>query len=424
MEREIMVLSSRDLLPASKDRRADATLVSRCFHSSISVIVTALVCATVRAGTVHFQEPTLSDIDRHFFVAPTSVPQGLFDLIQWPPNPSSDSGDLPVDWDVGLYTGYTPPAPIDRHQRGVSNIAVGSTAVQAAGNTVGFLIDSASLVTPGTGSGTLFPIVAQHNFPVAKQFVPFAEPGKTLVYAMQAQIPYARGEGECGLPGSACAYATMYFDIQDVTTGLNFWYGATLYDTRGTPNGLGHLGETVGYDGNTQQAIIGAVVNLSAAQGAKFTTALPTSRGFQSQTWAGYRPFQFAMTAHNLRNAVRAVKSAFQQQYGALSEDPRDYRVFHFNFNPEVAYFGGNASIGVAFNNIRISVQDGSDCYDTYNGVSNVKGLTNGDARFLCYKKQWHDCGYPHDVRWSVHAADGEVVGTHTCERAKATWTP
>lgn len=419
-----MVLSSRDLPLASRDEGANLALSSRCFYSAVSVMVIALVCATVRAGTVHFQEPIIEDVEHHFFVAPTSVPQGLFDLIQWPPNPGSASGDLAIDWDVGLYTGYVPPAPIDSHQRGVSNITVGSTAVQAAGNTVGFLIDSASLVTPDTGSGTLLPIVAQHNFPIAKQFMPFAQSGKTLVYAMQAQIPYARGEGDCGLPGSACAYATMYFDIQDVTTGLNFWYGATLYDTRGTPNGLGRLGETVGYDGNTQQAIIGAVVNLGAAQGAKFTTALPTSRGFQAQTWAGYRPFQFAMTADNLRNAIRAVKSTFQQQYGALSEDPKNYRVFHFNFNPEVAYFGGSASIGVAFNNIRISVQDSSDCYDTYNGASDVKGLTNGDGRFLCYKRQWYDCGYPRDVRWSVHASDGEVVGTHACDRAKAAWMP
>ena len=362
-------------------------------------------------------------MDDNLFVAPTSVPQGLFELIQWPSNPSSASGDFPAGWDVGLYTGYTPPAPLETHQRGVSPAVAGSTAVQADGATVGFLIDSDSLVTPATSSGTLLPIVAQYNFPVADQFAPFGEPGKTLVYAMQAQIPYAKGEGSCGLAGSACAYATLYFDIRDVTTGLNFWYGATLYDTRGTPNGIGHLGETVGFDGNTQQAIIGAVVNLGAAQGAKFTTSLPTSRGFQAQTWTGYEPFQFAMTADNLRNAIRAVKVTFPQQYSTLSMHPRDYRVLHFNFNPEVAYFGGKASIGVAFNNIRISVQDSSDCYDTYNGVSNVKGLTNGDARFLCYRKQWHDCGYPHDLRWSLHASDGEVIGTHTCELAKAAWT-
>lgn len=422
-EREVMILAGRDLLAARRNEgtsRASTRLptVGHC------VIVALLACVTARAGTVQFQEPPISHLDKNFFVAPASVPFGLFELIQWPSNPDSASGDLAVNWDVGLYTGFTPPAPAESHQRGVSNITAGSTAVQAAGNTVGFLIDSASLTTPSTGSGTLFPIVAQYNFPKARQFKPFAEPGKTLVYAMQAQVPYAKGEGNCGLTGSACAYATLYFDIQDVTTGLEFWYGATLFDTRGTPNGLGFLGETINYDGNTQQAIIGAVVNLSAAEGAMFTTALPTSKGFQSQTWTGYKPFQFAMTARNLRNAIHAVKSTFPQQYGALSDDPANYQVFHFNFNPEVAYFGGNASIGVAFNNIRISLQDNSDCYDTYNGVSDVTGLTNGDTRFLCYKRKWYDCGFPRDTRWSTHASDGEVVGTHTCERAEATWKP
>lgn len=386
------------------------------------VIVALLVCVGARAGTVQFQEPPVSRIDQNFFVDPASVPAGLFELIQWPPDPGSPPGDVAISWDVGLYTGFTPPGVAESHQRGVSNITVGSTAVQAGGNTVGFLIDSASLVAPGTGSGTLFPIVAQENFPASRQFRPFSEPGKMLVYAMQAQIPYAKGEGSCGLSGSACAYATLYFDIQDVTSGLNFWYGATLFDTRGTPNGLGFLGETINYDGNTQQAIIGAVVNLSAAEGALFTTALPTSKGFQSQTWVGYKAFQFAMTADNLRNAIQAVKATFPQQYGNLSGDPGNYRVFHFNFNPEVAYFGGHAAIGVAFNNIRISVQDGSDCDNAFNGVSDVTGLTNGDQRFLCYKRQWYDCGLPRDVRWSVHATDGQVVGSHSCELAKATW--
>jgi len=420
-EREVMIFSARDLQAVRRNKGINGT---PCGSPTAGhcVLMALLTCVAAHAGTVQFQEPPIPRIDQNFFVDPGPVPFGLFELIQWPPNPGSESGDLAINWDVGLYTGFTPPAPAANHQRGVSNITVGSTAVQAAGNTVGFLIDSASLTIPSTGSGTLFPIVAQENFPKSRLFRPFAERGKTLVYAMQAQIPYAKGEGTCGRAGSACAYATMYFDIQDVTTGLDFWYGATLFDTRGTPNGIGFLGETINYDGSTQQAIIGAVVNLSGAEGAMFTTALPTSAGFQSQTWPGYKAFQFAVTARNLRNAIQAVKTTFPQQYGNLSNDPANYQVFHFNFNPEVAYFGGNAAIGVAFNNIRISVQDSSDCDNTYNGVSDVTGLTNGDNRFLCYKRQWYDCGFSRDVRWSVHASDGQVVGIHTCERAKAAW--
>ena len=153
----------------------------------IRAILVMLVCTAARAGTVYFQQPPISHIDHHFFVDPPSAPIGLFELIQWSPNPNSASGDFPVDWDVSLYTGYTPPSPLARHQRGVSNSTAGSTAVQAAGNTVGFLIDSASLATPGTSSGTLFPMVAQYNFPAGSQFAPFTQPGKTLVYAMQAQ---------------------------------------------------------------------------------------------------------------------------------------------------------------------------------------------------------------------------------------------
>jgi len=396
--------------------------VSRDQTGRAAALVCVLFCVVAHGGQLYFQEPSIQSIDRHFFVAPQSVPRGLFELIQWPSNPGSDSGDVSVGWDAGLYTGFMPPLPLNHSQRGVSNTIVGSTVVQAVGHTVGILIDSASLTTPGTGPGTLFPIVAQYDFPAARQFRPFAEPGKLLVYAMQAQVPYANGEGTCGNAGSACAYATLYFDIEDVTTGLMFWYGATLYDTRGTPNGIGYVGETVMYDGSTQQAIIGGVVNLSAAEGAMFTTALTTSGSFQSQTWQGYRPFQFAVSAGNLRNAIARVAADFPQQYGGLSSNPADYRVLHFNFNPEVAYFGGHAAIGVSFNNIRISVQDGRDCHNTYNGVSDVTGLTNGDARFLCHDQKWYGCGYPGTAGWSIRATDGEKVGSHTCDIAAAAW--
>jgi hypothetical protein len=311
---------------------------------------------------------------------------------------------------------------VDVYQRGVSRQGVRSTAVQAAGNTVGFLIDSESLSTAKTGYGTVFPIVAQYSFPSQQQFRPFAQPGNTLVYAIQAQLPFGIGEGNCGSAGSACAYATMYFNFQDATTGLEFWYGAALYDTRGSPNGLGYLGETVLYDSSTREAIVAGVVNLSAARGARFTTALATSQGFQSQSWTGYKPFQFAISATNLENAVGKIKAHYPAQYGRLSSNPADYRVFQVNFNPEVAYFGGKASLGVAFNNIRISVQDGNDCYNTYNGVDNALGLTNGDIRFLCHNRQWYDCGFERTVNWSIHASQNERVGNYTCSLFNATW--
>jgi hypothetical protein len=308
---------------------------------------------TARAGPgtapqEYFAQTPVTNIDTVALIGPRAVSPGVLHLIQWAKS-TNDSADIAVSWNVGALTGFSPLGAPDKTQLGVANV-VGASAMQAEGNQIGFLIDSASL---GHAANAHLAMVAHYDF--VTPFKPFSA-GKLLVYSLDAQIPSALGSGRCGTPGSACAYATMYFDLKDSSSGLRFWYGAEIFDSRGTPNGVGHLGETLMFDGATHQAIVGGVINLSADEGARFTTALPSSDGFQAKPWKGYKPFVFAISPVNLQNAIASVRARFAQ-YAALSGDPADYEVVHFNFNPEVAFFGGEGRIGVACENIHVEVQ-------------------------------------------------------------------
>jgi hypothetical protein len=118
------------------------------------------------------------------------------------------------------------------------------------------------------------------------------------------------------------------------------------------------------------------------------------------------------------------VKSHFPSQYANLSTNPADYAVNSFNFNPEVAYFGGTARIGVSARAIRISVQDSSDCYNTFNGVDGALGISTGDNRFLCSRTKWYSCGWPAtpEENWDTAVANGTVVGSYTCDLRASAW--
>jgi len=377
------------------------------------------------AGQVIYSEPPVSGIQGIALVDPKRVKTDTFNIIQWTKNPNSPTGDIGVSWDVGAYTGFTPAGSLIKSQLGVSATS-GTTAMQAQGIQLGILIDSASLIAPGANDRALFPTVVQYNFEEANQYRPFLVAGKTLVFAMEAQIPTGTGSGSCGRENSACSYANLYFNVTDVSSGLQFWYGAALFDSRGTPYGLGSLSEDIMFDGNTNQAIVGGVINLSAAHGAQFTTAFPTSSGFQSSPWAGYQAFQFAISATNMMNAAIAVKSHFPSRYANLSTNPANYSVNSFNFNSEVAYFGGTSRIGVSARAIRISVQDGSDCYNIFNGVSGALGVSTGDNRFLCSQTKWYSCGWPATPgeAWDTAVANGTVVGSYTCDLGASAWSP
>jgi hypothetical protein len=216
--------------------------------------MTATIAAGQTSGNLNvlFQEPTiLRNIDSMLFVG-TNTPADQFAVVQWPFG-ASGGGDAPVSWSVGDVTGFY-RTNLAASQRGVSSSSsssYGSTAVQVEGGTIGILIDSNSLKNSGASTSTLFPILPQFNFSNNSQPAPFAQPGQTLVYSLDAQIPTARADNV-----KSFAYATMYFNFHDPVSRLNFWYRAALFDSRGAS--MAH--EMLNYDNGTKQAIVEAVI--------------------------------------------------------------------------------------------------------------------------------------------------------------------
>ena len=281
-------------------------------------------------------------IDQLLLIQHKVVP-GQFAVTQWFPNPHGPL-DLPVDsWEggkknVGDFTGFYPQ---NNHasQRGVSPAWYGATAVQAEKGTIGFMIHTWSA---GTALNSLVPIVADYAFSRSNKPRPFLRPDRIASLSIDLQIP---GEYD---DRHAIPYATLYLYVVDTVHNLAFWYGAGVYDSRGTAS------ELVMYDEGTKTPIVGAV----AGQGGRYSTKLGGSAAFQGTTWAGYKTFHFGVSAQNLANAVADVVAQFPASHAKLSLDPADYAISEVNFNPEIARQGGNGWLGLSFRNFRLEVLD------------------------------------------------------------------
>jgi len=57
-----------------------------------------------------------------------------------------------------------------------------------------------------------------------------------------------------------------------------------------------------------------------------------------------------------------------------------------------------------------------------FSGTHNTVGLSNGDSRFLCLDRRWHDCGWEgNDPTWSSKVPDGKAIGGWLC--SQGTWS-
>lgn len=67
-----------------------------------------------------------------------------------------------------------------------------------------------------------------------------------------------------------------------------------------------------------------------------------------------YRGFDFRVGPTELRAAIAGMKKRLPQMANA-SDDPPDYRLIHFNVNPEVyASEGSRGRLGLALHDIRV----------------------------------------------------------------------
>jgi hypothetical protein len=242
-------------------------------------------------------------------------------------------------WDAGRFTGLHMPAGF---QFGISPDA-NTTAVQVHGREIGIWIDSDH---PRPALGSLLPITpAYWWWDFAKAPMPFAKEGGELAMSFEMKVPTASRDGE------AQPYVTVNFLFLDTLSQMQFWLAASLFDLRPESQ----FPDTVhfdGWEGGTQIPILYSALNNKS----QWMHPGKDSALFTSQPFAEYRRYDVRVTAAELKNAIHAMQARFPETF-AVSGNPADLRMVHFNLNPEVyAPKASRGRLGLTLRDVRVEV--------------------------------------------------------------------
>ena len=246
-------------------------------------------------------------------------------------------------WDSGKFTRLSVPAGC---QRGLSS-EPDTTAVQVHGREIGIWIDSDH---PRPALGALLPITPAYWWQeLSRAPLPFnepeREPDRELAISFDLKVPTASREG------AAEVYVTTNFLFRDTRSKQAFWLAATLFDPRGETR----FPDTVHMDtweAGTQLPILFSALNTKS----RWLHPGPRSSLFTDQPFADYRTFEVRVSAAELQAALGALRKA-RPSLAAVSLDPRDYQLTHFNINPEVfATHESRGRLGVAIRDVRVDL--------------------------------------------------------------------
>ena len=385
-----------------------------------TLLARALSTAPALAGQILEQQPPLTLAANFRNVASGGPPPGQFTVMHWQANPFTATGlDVPVTWMMGRMTGVFPPPPYSAAQAGVAN-RVGATGVQIKGATIGAYLNSLDFSPTGTLQN-LVSIMPTYTF-TGSPALPFAG-GKTLIYAMQAQVPTVTITPPANNPAyKGSGYIGMDITFKDnthpATPPITMTIQSFAYPHPAAP-------EKVGFETATGRVLVQTALDPAS----RYVTLPPTSQPFQPEPWIGFRSLQAAITPANFAAVLAAIQASgpFLASVGLKPADfstrAADYALFQFHINAEInfagdtaagAYAGGSVQMGYALRNIRVSLQDASDCTVKHNGVDGVVGLENGDPHFLCRAATWHVCGSA-PRPWASTSATGAIVAPFMC---------
>ena len=196
-------------------------------------------------------------------------------------------------------------------------------------------------------TGALIPVVAASRYePDALR--PWAT-GQGVRTALELRIPFAGGSARTG--SYAGSQINTYYHLIDRTSGgerRGFYMGAAIFETRrGTldaPYAYTRDGCGAGCSGHD----ILNVPMRRATNGVPnpFMTLTPSSGEARYTTFPDTAPYEYTVNAVQLRHVIATIKAEYRKRTGAespLSNDPTDYWVENWNFNPEV-FVGTDAS--------------------------------------------------------------------------------
>ncbi|MGC2224033.1 MAG: fibronectin type III domain-containing protein [Methylocella sp.] len=240
----------------------------------------------------------------------------------------------PITWAVGDFTGFYPTGRVNDYQRGVNNGWYGSQAVQYQNGTFGIELNSGSVMP--LLYGQIDPIILDHEYDKTDPLHPFLDPTKSLVWSIRLQIPTAYTNG------TAVAHADGYVLLQDTKSGKHIWYGANIFDTRGTAVAVDTkmMDSDINGVGTNWPIIIGV-----AGVNGVYTSNPNGSAPFQSKPWRGFKSFSFSIPYAKMKSTIQTLKAKYAS-LASLSGDPADYVLLAANFDPEMPYTDPNRPFG------------------------------------------------------------------------------
>ncbi len=226
-----------------------------------------------------------------------------------------------INWDVGRYTGFYPPAPAGAWQFGRldSGPEIGASAFQLQGKSAGMLINtwsfdhSHSIV--GGGPNAVYAIT------YSKPETPFRNPTSELTLQAFIKLPWATSwKGGIG-------QLSFFFYLRDRTTSHTFAYVLGIWDSRAP--GVGNGVEFVGHD--TQVSFVSSPLK----PGTLYATLSPYSQAMRNTvTWETPDFFRAHVPARKLLDAIAAIETKTPGL--SLSKTPADYELVHAGVLQEV----------------------------------------------------------------------------------------
>lgn len=284
-----------------------------------------------------------------------------FEWWLWQGGPKTCVNQDAVTWSIGDFTGFYPTGDLSTSQRGVDSATYGSQAVQFQGGTFGILLDSDSVLD---SYSTLDAFLIDYEYETnlgndgqSTHIFPFTNGLNQMVYSLQLQIPSA------SVTGPSAAYAVGYLRFKDTLSGLDLFFGASIFDTRGTSVAK----ETILLDACNFCTGNPIVIGVSGQNG-NFTSNAAASAPFQSKPWLGFKLFSFSISRAQFVAALQAIKSRYPQLAG-MSSDPASYALLEYSLNPELAPLsatpfgpGVSAQMGLAAKQLSATIMPNPDC--------------------------------------------------------------
>jgi hypothetical protein len=281
--------------------------------------------------------------------SPSEQTPGIFWF--WQGAVSTCINQNPVTWAVGDFTGFYPSGDVSQFQRGVSNSWYGSEAVQFQEDTFG-IEEYSDSVLPLLWGSNIVGLIIDYEYPKSNPPHPFIDPTKRLVWSIQLQIPTVDVTS-----GLVAAHADGYVFLQDTKSKTDIYYGAQIFDTRGSAETADELLLDVESNGigDGWPIVLGAV-GINGA----YISDTYGSTPFQAQPWSGFKPFSFTISYQQMQSTIQALKAKYPTTptITSLSNDPADYVLLSANLDPEMpALTAQNFGPGV-FGRMELSEKD------------------------------------------------------------------